>query len=170
MPLRFIKPNKNRTKVTTLNDFTFTKSKKPKMPTTLIKKAENLLSLCDVCQVASVSEDGFPRICILKPLKNLGIREFWFSTGSSGTKVRHFKKNDKAGVTYYHGGDSITLTGHVEIVSDSTVKNALWKTWSHFLAKHFPNGGKDDPEFCILHFTAQEATIYVDGEFKTFAL
>ena len=139
MPLRFIKPNKNRTKVTTLNDFTFTSHRSRKCRQRLLKKPK------------TSSENGFPRICILKPLKNLGIREFWFSTGSSGTKVRHFKKNDKAGVTYYHGGDSITLTGHVEIVSDSTVKNDLWKTWSHFLAKHFLNGGKDDPEFCILH-------------------
>ena len=48
------------------------------MPTTLIKKAENLLSLCNVCQVASVSENGFPRICILKPLKNLAFGNFGF--------------------------------------------------------------------------------------------
>lgn len=65
------------------------------MPTTLIKKAENLLSLCNVCQVASVSENGFPRIRILKPLKNLGIREFWFSTGRAERKSGILRKTTR---------------------------------------------------------------------------
>lgn len=135
------------------------------MNTELIEKAESLLTQCKVCTVASVSEKGYPRICVLMPLKTNGIKEFWFSTGASGTKVRHFKQNDKAGVTFYNGGDSVTLTGSMEIVTDNAVRNELW---SDFLAKHFPNGGKDDPDYCILHFTAIETTIYIDGEFETF--
>lgn len=62
------------------------------MNVNLIKKAENLLMQCKVCSVASVSENGYPRICILMPLKTIGIKEFWFSTGANGTKVRHFIK------------------------------------------------------------------------------
>ncbi|MGN1061505.1 MAG: pyridoxamine 5'-phosphate oxidase family protein [Candidatus Scatosoma sp.] len=130
----------------------------------LIKKAENLLLQCKVCSVASVSEEGYPRICVLMPLKTNGIKEFWFSTGASGTKVRHFKKNGKAGVTFYCGGDSVTLTGEMEIVSDKNVKDALWRDE---LGRHFTGGGKDDPEYCILHFTAIEATVYIDGAFET---
>ena len=136
----------------------------------LIKKAENLLSQCKVCTVASVSEKGYPRICVLMPLKTTGIKEFWFSTGTSGTKVRHFKSNEKAGVTFYNGGDSVTLTGEMEIVENKTVKDELWNLWNEFLERHFPNGGKDDPEYCIIHFTANETTVYIDGEFKTFGL
>ena len=134
------------------------------MKNSLIEKAEDLLSRCNLCSVASVSEKGYPRICILAPLQTKGIREFWFSTGASGTKVRHFRKNPKAGVTYFLGGDSVTLTGRMEIVNDKPGKDGLW---TDFLAKHFPNGGKDDPEYCILHFVAEEATIYVDGDFLT---
>lgn len=81
------------------------------MNNSLVKKAENLLSKCNVCTVASVSENGYPRICVLMPLRTIGIKEFWFSTGASGTKVRHFKNNRKSGVTFYDGGDSVTLTG-----------------------------------------------------------
>lgn len=84
----------------------------------MIKKAEQLLTKCSVCSVASVSECGYPRICLLAPLKTKGIKEFWFSTGASGTKVRHFKSNSKAGVTFFDGGDSVTLTGNMEIVDD----------------------------------------------------
>lgn len=136
----------------------------------LIKKAENLLAQCPVCTVASVSERGYPRICVLMPLQARGIKEFWFSTGASGTKIRHFKHNKKSGVTFYNGGDSVTLTGSMEIVSDKSVKDELWEKCGSFLEKHFPNGGKNDPEFCIIHFIANETTIYIDGEFETFEI
>ena len=140
------------------------------MNTYLIKKAENLLSQCKICTVASISEKGYPRICVLMQLKTNGIKEFWFSTRTSGTKVRHFMHNNKAGVTFYNGGDSVTLTGNMEIVTDKTVKNELWNSWADFLGRHFPNGGKNDPEYCILHFVANETTIYIDGDFETFEI
>ncbi|MBO4990318.1 MAG: DUF3795 domain-containing protein [Clostridia bacterium] len=140
------------------------------MKTNLIQKAERLLTQCKVCTVASVSEKGYPRICVLMPLKTNGIKEFWFSTGASGTKVRHFKSNHKSGVTFYAGGDSVTLTGNMEIVTEKAVKDDLWNVWSDFLGKHFPNGGKDDPDFCVIHFVANEATIYIDGAFETFGI
>jgi len=69
------------------------------MKAELIQKAEQLFTKCDVCMVASVSEQGYPRICVLMPLETNGIKEFWFSTGANGTKVRHFKNNKKSGVT-----------------------------------------------------------------------
>ena len=30
--------------------------------------------------------------------------------------------------------------------------------------------GKYDPEYCVIHFTAYEATVYVRGDFETIAL
>ncbi len=140
------------------------------MNTKLIERSARLLSQCNVCTVASVSEQGYPRICVLMPLRATGIREFWFSTGASGTKVRHFKNNRKAGVTFYNGGDSVTLTGEMEIVTDKDVKDALWEQHAAVLERHFPNGGKGDPEYCILHFVANETTVYIDGEFETFRI
>ncbi len=136
----------------------------------LINKAEQLLTKCSVCSVASVSECGYPRICLLAPLKTKGIKEFWFSTGASGTKVRHFKSNSKAGVTFFDGGDSVTLTGNMEIVDDKKTKDDLWNEWRDFLSRHFPNGGNNDPEYCVIHFVTDQATIYIDGEFETLEL
>lgn len=136
----------------------------------LLQLSEELLKQCSVCTVASVSELGYPRICVLMPLKHNGIREFWFSTGANGTKVRHFRQNEKTGVTFYHGGDSVTLTGTMQIETDRAVKDALWEQWRDFLAKHFPNGGKDDPDFCVLHFTARETTVYIGEYFETFEI
>ena len=46
-----------------------------------------------------------------------------------------FQLNPKAGVCFMKGGDSIVLTGKVEIVSDMEIKKALWSDWmfAHFL-------------------------------------
>lgn len=134
----------------------------------LIKKAEELLAKCYVCSVASVSEEGYPRICILSKLKSIGINGIWFSTGTSGTKVRHFKSNNKAGVTFYDGRDSVTLTGTMEIIEDVSIKQDLWKEWSEFLCNHFL--GADDPEYAVVKFQAKEATIFVGGVFETVQL
>ena len=59
------------------------------------------------------------------------------------------------------GGDSIVLTGKVEIVSDMEIKKALWSDW---MFAHFP-GGVIDPSYCILKFTSEEATYWIDNEF-----
>lgn len=134
----------------------------------LIKQAEELLAKCHICSVASVSEEGYPRICMLAKLKSEGIKQLWFSTGSSGTKVRHFKSNGKAGVTFYDGGDSVTLTGTMEIIEDASVKQDLWKEWAEFLRNHF--AGADDPEYAVVKFTAKEATIFAGGAFETVQL
>lgn len=134
----------------------------------LIKQAEELLINCHVCSVASVSEDGYPRICILSKLKSDGIKELWFSTGASGTKIRHFKSNDKAGVTFYDGGDSVTLTGTMDIIEDKSIKEDLWREWAEFLRNHFADA--DDPEYTIIKFQAKEGTLFVGGDFETVQL
>ena len=59
------------------------------------------------------------------------------------------------------GGDSIVLTGKVEIVSDMETKTALWSDW---MFAHFP-GGVTDPNYCILMFTSENATYWIDNEF-----
>lgn len=134
----------------------------------LIKQAEELLEKCYLCSVASVSEDGYPRICILSKLKSEGIKELLFSTGATGTKVRHFMSNNKAGVTFYDGGDSVTLTGTMEIIEDKCIKQNLWEEWVEFLKNHFT--GMDDPDYAIIRFKAKEATIFVGGAFETVQL
>ena len=130
----------------------------------LIREADRIADECKVCSVASVSENGYPRICYLSPLKNNGVKEFWFSTGTNSTKVQHFNASPKASVSIQREGDSITLLGNMDIVKSKEDKDSLWQEW---LARHFPNGGKDDPDYCIIHFIANEGTIYIADQFET---
>ena len=129
----------------------------------IIKAAEELLKKNQVCQVASVTEKGYPRIIIMIPLKTEGIKTFYFSTAASSKKIEHFKKNPKAGVTFYDQHDSVTLTGEMSIVTDKALKDSLWCDW---IAKHFQNGGKDDPEYTVVKFVTHEGDIYVNEQFE----
>ena len=131
--------------------------------TLLEQKAVKFLENTNVISLSSVSGNGYPRICAMAKLKSEGL-SIWVSTGTESKKTDHYKINPKAGVLYYNENDSVTLNGVIEIVSDEAVKKGLWQDW---MQKHFP-GGADDPNYCVLKFTAKEAIIYIDEEFETF--
>ncbi|MEG1819216.1 MAG: pyridoxamine 5'-phosphate oxidase family protein [Oscillospiraceae bacterium] len=125
--------------------------------------AQNLLESCENIEVASVDEQGYPRVCVVTKLMSSGFDKIYFSTGASGTKTRHFNSNQKASVCYHDNKDSVTLVGKVEIVEDMELKQQIWQDW---LFSHFKDG-VNDSEFCLLKFKASEATFWIDGEFST---
>ena len=125
------------------------------------EKAISILTECDTAMLASVTEEGYPRPVPMGKIKADGISQIWFSTGTFSDKTIQFQLNPKAGVCFMKGGDSIVLTGKVEIVSDMEIKKALWSDW---MFAHFP-GGVIDPSYCILKFTSEEATYWIDNEF-----
>jgi general stress protein 26 len=126
-------------------------------------KAAALLGECADITLASVNENGYPRICAMGRAKFEGVRKIWFATGLTGTKVRHFNENPKASVCFWKGCDSVTLTGKAAVRTDRQIREELWIDAS---IKYFP-GGIDDPNYCIVEFTAEEGTFWIDGEFVT---
>lgn len=129
----------------------------------MIKKAEQLLAGCETVSLASVTQEEYPRICILSKIKADGIKSIWFATGTESKKTVQFQQNPKASVCYGQGGDSVTLLGDVTVITDAALKQELWQDW---FIDHFP-GGATDPTYCILRFDAAEATIWIDGVFET---
>ena len=86
------------------------------------EKAISILTECDTAMLASVTEEGYPRPVPMGKIKADGISQIWFSTGTFSDKTIQFQLNPKAGVCFMKGGDSIVLTGKVEIVSDMEIK------------------------------------------------
>ena len=84
---------------------------------------------CEVVTLASINEEGYPRVCVISKIKTEGIRTIWMATGTHSAKTGHFRQNPKASVCYFLGGDSVTLLGEVEIVRDAAVKRELWQDW-----------------------------------------
>lgn len=78
---------------------------------------------------------------------------------------RASKKNPKSSVCFWEGdpSNSVTLVGETVIRTDKETRDAMWIDW---FIDHF-DGGVDDPEFCVLEFTAKEATLWIDREFVT---
>lgn len=131
--------------------------------TAIEEKAAALLEKCEILSLASISEDGFPRTCVMSKAGCDGMSRIFFATGASSRKTAHFMKNPRAGVSFGDEKDSVTMIGTIKIVEDESLKNSLWKDW---YTAHFP-GGPKDPEYCVLQFDALEATLYIDGEFVT---
>lgn len=134
--------------------------------TNIIKDAEQLLEKCPVLSVSSVTEIGYPRICFLAKIKAEGCKVIYFSTGTNSAKITHYLKNPKAGVSYFNEGDSVTLLGKMTIIEDKSIKEMLWQDW---FINHFPQG-KNDPNYAIIKFEAEKATIYINQQFETVKL
>ena len=117
---------------------------------------------CRETERRSRDENGYPRPVPMSKVKNEGITTIWFSTGTYSEKTKHFEVNPKAGVCFQKEINSVVLTGDIEVVTDKAEKDALWQDW---FIQHFP-GGKDDPTYCVLKFTAKRATYWLDFKFE----
>ena len=125
------------------------------------KKAVGLLEQCKSVCLVSINEKGFPRVCGMEKVKAEGFFEIYFTTRVNSNKVRHFLANEKAGVYYAVGTDSVSLTGKIEVIEDEAVKKEIWH------GKHERRFAKDENGnalFCILKFTTVEALFFIDGQ------
>lgn len=129
----------------------------------LEQKAAQLLAQARTVDVATVTAEGYPRPCVVVPIKTEGFGTVWFSTGTSSRKTAQLRENPQAGLCYQDGKNSVTLLGVATIVGDAAVKQALWQPW---MQEHFLRGA-DDPEYCLVRFEAKEATYWIDGVFMT---
>ncbi len=127
------------------------------------KKAAALLKRCETVILSSVTEEGTPRPCVVSKLKTQGFRTIFAATGLSGRKTAQFQKNPLAGACFFLDGDSVTMTGSVTVHTSGKTLRDCWQDW---MLEHFEQG-ESDPDYCVLQFTAEEATFWIDGEFCT---
>lgn len=132
----------------------------------LIKKAELLLGKCSHVVIASVNPLGYPRPVPMAKGVTKGCNEVWMATGADSVKVNDFHQNAKAGLCYDREGSSVCLRGCVEIITDPHIRKAMWQDW---YINHF-HEGPEDPNYLLLHFIGEEATIWIDHEFAHISL
>lgn len=128
---------------------------------TLQEQAAELLQQCEVVVLTSINKEGYPRPVPISKIATEGISVIWMATGAESLKTKDFRSNPKAGLCFYEKGDSVALTGEVEVVTDEKQKAELWQDW--FIA-HFP-GGPTDPNYVLLKFKSNHATYWIDGTF-----
>ena len=130
------------------------------------EQADLLVSKCEIMFVSSVSENGYPRTCCVNKLCDKGFRDVYFVTSKRSEKqgkAKHFEDNTKASVCFQNGGDSLTLVGEVEFVTDKEEMKLLWNENDRTFFKK----GIDDPKIRFIHFHTLEATFWIDQKFRT---
>ncbi len=133
------------------------------------KTIGNLIAKRKTAYVSSVDEAGFPNTkAMLPPRKMVGIKEFYFTTNTSSMRVEQFRKNSKAclyfaDTRFFRG---VMLKGDMEVLTDSEIKQECWNTGD---TMYYP-GGVDDPDYCILKFTAKEGRYYANFNSQSFCI
>ena len=109
--------------------------------------------------ISYVDGEGFPITkAMLKPRERQGIKVFWFSTNTSSNKVKYFRENPKASIyfvdkRFYRG---VSLAGTVEVLETREAKERIWQRGDTMYYK----GGVEDPDYCVLKFTAVKGRYY----------
>lgn len=118
----------------------------------------NLIDKQSTAFLSSVDSEGFPNTkAMLAPRKREGIRTFYFTTNLSSLRIRQFKENPKGCIyfcdkRFFRG---VMLIGEVEILEDKNIKEEIWKDGD---TKYYK--GMDDPDYCVLRFTAYRRRYY----------
>ena len=119
--------------------------------------------------VGSVDENGVPNVkAMLKPRKQTGLKEFYFSTNTSSMRVKQYLSNPNASIYFYHKGlikyTGVMLTGTMEVLTDKESKEMIWRKGDTVFYKK----GVTDPDYCVLKFTAKSGRYYCDLKTESF--
>ena len=135
------------------------------------EKITSFISRQKVSFVCSVDENGIPNVkAMLKPRKQVGLTEFYFSTNMSSMRVKHYQNNPNASIYFYHKGliryEGVMLTGIMEVMTDQKTKDMIWRKGDTMFYKQ----GVTDPDYCVLKFTAKSGRYYCDLKTESFEI
>lgn len=134
-----------------------------------LKQLESFMNKRKISFIGSIDENGFPNIkAMLKPRQHNGLKEFYFSTNTSALRTRQYLRNPHASIYFYRKGlikyEGVMLVGKMEVLTDQETKDKLWRKGDSLFYK----GGKTDPDYCVLKFTAKTGRYYCDLKSESF--
>lgn len=138
-----------------------------------MKTREQIFSFIEkrnVTFLASVDEEGFPNVKAMFAPRKIEGNDFYFTTNTSALRSQQFLKNPKASIYFFEKGrfkyEGIMLTGMVEVLQDAEIKREIWRTGDTMFYKQ----GVDDPDYCVLKFTAIKGRHYSDLKTESFKI
>ena len=129
----------------------------------------NLIEKSTQAFIAYIDGEGYPITkAMLKPRDRKDIKEFWFTTTTSSNKVKFFRENPKASIyfvdkRFFRG---VSLIGTVEVLEDQESKRQIWLEGD---TMYYPLG-VDDPDYCVLKFTAIKGRYYSNFHSEDFTI
>lgn len=98
----------------------------------------------------------------LRPCGRHGVSEFYFSINANVLPAAQYQQGPRVSLYFFRKGlfryESVMLSGRMEILRDPELKRDLWSPKSRL----FYRRGSNDPNYCILKFTATEGRYYCD--------
>ncbi|WP_438433199.1 pyridoxamine 5'-phosphate oxidase family protein [Gorillibacterium sp. sgz500922] len=128
------------------------------MEQTILNDVTALVEGSRDAMVSSIDDEGYPNTKAMFRVKNEGLRTFWFSTNVSAIRTGHWQKRPQASVYFVdsEGFHGLMLTGDMQVCTDNETKLAFWKEGDE---QYYPQG-PEDPDYCILRFTAERGNYY----------
>lgn len=109
------------------------------------------------CVLAQEDLDGRLTAAVITASRSDGIQQLTFCSGVGSNWALRAERDNRAAVCFDSGEYSITLRGHLEVLTDAAAKQANWYSG---LENHFT--GADDPNYCVLRFTTEKYKLFVD--------
>ena len=132
---------------------------------------ENAFRLANkkIAFVGSVNQNNAPNIKAMIVAKHEGLKTFYFASNNSAMRTEHYKQNNSACI-YFKGGPiykGLMLEGTMEILNDEKIKKQIWQ---NSFKSAYKNGGVNDPDYCVLKFTAKTGRYYYWFETESFEI
>ena len=131
------------------------------------EEIERLVDSQPTVFVGSVDGEGFPNVkAMLAPRVREGFRTFWLTTNTSSMRVAQFRRNPRAAL-YFCDEErflGVQLRGTMEVLEDAASRRFIWREGD---TEYYPLG-VDDPDYCVLRFTAETGRTYSDYHSENF--
>lgn len=112
--------------------------------------------------ISSVDGNGFPNTKAMLAPRLIEGNNFYFTTNASSMRASQYNVNEKACVYFYKRGlfsyVGVMLVGTMQVLTDRRVKDEIWRAGDILFYKK----GKNDPDYCVLKFTAEKCRAYKD--------
>ena len=126
------------------------------------KVANQILDKCESIQLASITEEGFPRICEMEKVFAKNIYEIILMTTKNSNKIEHYIKNNKAGIGFSDENNSISLMGYIKIVEIEIFKKQIKNTSE--MERWYKKDENGKYIYCAIYFYLEEADFFIEGK------
>ncbi len=135
------------------------------------KEAIRLVAPGSTVILITTGEDGQPDARAMMPVESEGLKTVWMVTGKSCDKSRELAHNPRCLLYATDPDDTenyleLRLWGSMELLDDAASRARAWR---EEYIQYFP-GGKDDPEVCVLKFTATSGALQTTAGKEKFTL
>lgn len=127
-------------------------------------REQTLADLIDrqaVAFIGSVDAEGFPGMkAMLAPRVREGLQVFYFTTNTSSMRVEQYRRNPQASVYFCDSEtfEGLLLRGTMDVLEDAVSRRLIWREGD---TEYYPLG-VDDPDYCVLRFSALNGRYYHD--------